>query len=128
MRLFVIEGMQNSMKLFYKKNERSRPSDMYFKMLYNEEIKYFKRAFGHFGCSIKFIKIRDSISEIMSQPNSFTKIPQNLLTVLNSFAEIRKLQRANLLKNFDLIPSADAMIEIEQKFGGSLTPEDMSGI
>lgn len=48
MRLYVIEGLGgkgNSMDLFYHANERQRPNDVKFKMLYNPDIKYKNRAY-----------------------------------------------------------------------------------
>ena len=40
MRLFVVEGRQESMRLFYSQNERTKPNDRTFKMLYNPDIRY----------------------------------------------------------------------------------------
>jgi hypothetical protein len=48
MRLFIIEGLGgpgNSMERFYKENERDRPNDKRYKMLYNPELRYKNRAY-----------------------------------------------------------------------------------
>ena len=48
MRLFIIEGLggaNNSMDRFYRENERDRPNDKRFKMLYNPELRYKNRAY-----------------------------------------------------------------------------------
>jgi hypothetical protein len=63
----------------------------------------------------------------MQKPDSFTKLGGGLFSVINSIVEIRKQNRANLVKGFDLMPHGDALVELELKFGGTLTPEDISG-
>ena len=51
MRFFVFEGLGgtgNSMNLFYLANERQRPNDKKFKMLYNPDIRYKHRLYQDF--------------------------------------------------------------------------------
>ena len=48
--------------------------------------------------------------------------------MINGLAEIRKLARANLLKNFNLFPNAPHLLEVERKYGDGLTAEDLSGV
>lgn len=48
MRMLVIEGIGgegNSIDKFYKANERERPNDKKFKMLYNPQIKFKNRIY-----------------------------------------------------------------------------------
>lgn len=64
MRLFVIEGLGgrgNSIAQFYKINELTRPNDKKFKMLYNPNIKFKDRLYQEFNCSLRKIKLRDSL-------------------------------------------------------------------
>ena len=113
--------------MFYARNQLKRPNDMYFKMLYNSDIKFNSRLYGQFGCALKLIKIRDSISDIMQRPDSFTKLG-GLFQVLKAVVEMRKQDRASFVKSFDLVPSAHALVELELKFGGSLTQEDITSV
>lgn len=48
MRMLVIEGIGgegNSIDKFYKANERERPNDKKFKMLYNPQLKFKNRIY-----------------------------------------------------------------------------------
>ena len=47
--------------------------------------------------------------------------------VLTKFAEMRKLDRATLLKDFDLFPSTKDLLTFERKYGDAITYEDMNG-
>ena len=65
MRIYIIEGLGGegkAMNLFYLSNERQHTNDRRFKMIYNPEIKFKNRLYQDFNCSIKKIKLRDSLS------------------------------------------------------------------
>lgn len=128
MRFFILEGRGNSMTMFYRENERMRPNDRYFKMLYNPEIRYSRRMYAGFNCSMKLIKLRETISSIITQPDIFTKVSPEIFQVMNSLAEIRKHDRALLIKEFDLLPKEGLLLNLERKYGDELTHEDISGI
>lgn len=109
MRIFVFEGLggkNNCMNRFYLRNERERTNDAKFKMLYNPDIKYQNRMYREFNCSIKKIKLRDSLSKIMHAPDIYlrSKVPEDMYDTLQKFAEMRKLDRAVLVRDFDLFP------------------------
>ena len=46
---------------------------------------------------------------------------------LSKFAEIRKLDRQSLVRDFNLYPSADNIFTLERKYGDSLTLFDLNG-
>ena len=46
---------------------------------------------------------------------------------LQKFAEIRKLDRQTLVRDFDLYPSAENLLTLERKYGDSLTLFDLTG-
>ena len=51
MRMFIIEGLGgqgHSMEQFYLANERQRPNDKKFKMLYNPEVRFKNRLYMDF--------------------------------------------------------------------------------
>jgi hypothetical protein len=87
MRVFVFEGLSgcgNSMNQFYLANERQRPNDKKFKMLYNPNIRYKQRLYQNFNVAIKKIKLRDSLSAIMSAPDIYlrSKVPEDMYDTL----------------------------------------------
>lgn len=54
-------------------------------------------------------------------------MPEEMYDVLSKFAEIRKLDRANLLKDFDLFPDPQNLLTFERKYGDAINYEDING-
>jgi len=69
------------------------------------------------------------LSTIMSAPDIYlrSKVPEDMYDTLQKFAEIRKLDRANLVRDFNLFPSAANLLVLERKYGDSLLFEDLNG-
>lgn len=44
------------------------------------------------------------------------------------FAEMRKLDRASLVRDFDLFPEIDKLKVFERKYGDAITYEDINGM
>ena len=133
MRLYVIEGLGgagNSIDLFYRANERQTPNSQKFKMLYNPQIRFKNRAYIDFNCSLKLIKLRTSLSQTVQAPDIYlrSKVPEDMYDTIVKFAEMRKLDRANLVANFDLFPSYENLVTFERKYGDSITYQDQFGV
>ena len=97
--MLVLEGIGgegNSMEKFYQANERERPNDKKFKMLYNPDIKFKNRIYQDFNCAIKRIKLRNSLTSTIAAPDIYlrSKVSEDIYDTLQKFAEIRKLDRA----------------------------------
>ena len=92
-------------------------------MIYNPEIKFKNRLYQLFNCAIKKIKLRDTLTKLMSESDIYlrAKVPADMYETLQKFAEIRKLDRANLVRDFDLYPNANYLLTLERKYGDSLT-------
>jgi hypothetical protein len=56
-----------------------------------------------------------------------TKVPEDMYKTLQQFAEIRKLDRQTLVRDFDLYPSAENLLTLERKYGDSLSLYDLTG-
>lgn len=132
MRFYVIEGLGGegrAMNQFYLSNERQHTNDRRFKMIYNPDVKFKSRIYQDFNCSIKKIKLRDTLSQIMAVPDIYlrSKVPVDMYDTLQKFAEIRKLERSALVRDFNLYPSAENLLTLERKYGDSLSLFDLTG-
>ncbi len=129
MRLYIFEALSGCMNQFYLANERDHPNDRRFKMIYNPEIKFKNRLYQPFDCAIKKIKLRDTLTQTMAASDIYlrSKVPEDMYDTLQKFAEIRKLDRANLIRDFNLYPSAENLLTLERKYGDSLTQYDLTG-
>lgn len=47
--------------------------------------------------------------------------------ILQQFAEIRKLTRLSLIRDFNLFPETEKLLTLERKYGDSLNFEDLNG-
>lgn len=48
--------------------------------------------------------------------------------ILQQFAEIRKLTRLQLIRDFNLFPETEKLLTLERKYGDSLNYEDLYGV
>ena len=132
-RIFIIEGIggrNRSMDKFYNLNLRQEPNSKKYKLLYNPLIRFKNRLYLDFNVSIKKIKLRDPITQIMGSPEVYlrSKVPEDMYDTLQKFAELRKLNRMELIKDFDLWPFSDKLEILERKYGDSLYHMDLYGV
>ncbi len=73
--------------------------------------------------------MRDTLSQTMSVPDIYlrSKVPIDMYDTLQKFAEIRKLDRASLVRDFNLYPSVENLLALERKYGDSLSLFDLTG-
>ena len=131
-RMFIIEGCGGagkSIDQFYRANARQRPNDKKFKMLYNIQVRFKNRMYTDFNVSMKRIRLRDTITTIMASPDVYlrSKVPQEMYDTIQKFAEIRKLDRMTLVRDFNLFPIAANLLTLERKYGDALSYEDING-
>lgn len=131
-RMFIIEGIGTrgyGIDQFYRANERTRPNDKKFKMLYNPQVRYKNRMYLDFNVALKKIRLRDPLTKIMGSPDVYlrSKVPEDMYDTLQKFAEIRKLDRASLVRDFNLYPITENLLTLERKYGDALNHEDLYG-
>ena len=51
-----------------------------------------------------------------------------MYATLLKFAEIRKLERASLVRDFNLFPELVDLVTLERKYGDSLNYQDLNGV
>ena len=75
-RMIVLEGLGGKghcMNKFYNMNLRAQPNQRRLKLLYNPEVKFKFRLYWDFNASIKRLKLRDTLTKIMSSPDVFLR-------------------------------------------------------
>lgn len=131
-RMYIFEGLGGEgrgIEMFYKDNMRQRPNDRKYTLLYNPDVRFKNRQYIEFNCSIKKIKLRENLRAIMGAPDVYirSKVPEDMYDILQKFAEIRKLTRLSLVRDFNLFPTPEKLLTLERKYGDSLNYEDMHG-
>ena len=82
-----------------------------------------------FNVALKKIRLRDPLTKIMGSPDVYlrSKVPEDMYDTLQKFAEIRKLDRASLVRDFNLYPITENLLTLERKYGDALNHEDLYG-
>merc|ERR1711893_480899 len=98
-------------------------------MLYNPEVRFKNRMYLDFNVALKKIRLRDNLQKIMGAPDVYlrSKVPEDMYDTLQKFAEIRKLDRAGLIRDFNLYPVTARLMTLERKYGDALNHEDLYG-
>lgn len=99
-------------------------------MIYNPEVRYKNRIYVEFNVMIKKIKLRDPLTKIMGAPDVYlrSKVPEDIYDTMQKYAEMRKLDRMSLVRDFDLFPMPERLLNLERKYGDSLSHEDLYGV
>lgn len=131
-RMYIFEGLGGEgrgIEMFYKENMRERPNDRKYTLLYNPDVRFKNRNYLDFDAAIKKIKLRENLRAIMGAPDVYirSKVPEEMYDILQKFAEIRKLTRLSLVRDFNLFPVPETLLTLERKYGDSLNYEDMHG-
>ena len=51
-----------------------------------------------------------------------------MFLVLTKLAELRQLERLNLVRDFNLFPDTGNLLNLERKYGDALNYEDLQGV
>lgn len=131
-RMYIFEGLGGEgrgVHQFYQENIRQRPNDRKYTLLYNPDVRFKNRIYLDFNVAIKKVKLREPLRQIMGAPDVYlrSKVPQDMFHILQQFAEIRKLTRLSLIRDFNLFPETEKLLTLERKYGDSLNFEDLNG-
>ena len=131
-RMYIFEGLGGEgrgVHQFYQENMRQRPNDRKYTLLYNPDVRFKNRMYLDFNVAIKKIKLREPLRQIMGAPDVYlrSKVPEDMFDILQKFAEIRKLTRLSLVRDFNLFPETEKLLTLERKYGDSLNFEDLHG-
>ena len=131
MRITILEGITGKaikkVKEALPKNQMNSKNLMIFadsKVLFN------KRIYSKFDLSLKFIKLRDNLSNILQTYDIYTKA-NKYRQIYDSFLNFGSILKAETLKEIaeaKLFPDAESLLLLERKYGDILNDEDMTGI
>lgn len=66
----------------------------------------------------------------MGDPDIYlrSKVPEDIYDTVQKIAEMRKLDRISLVRDFNLFPLTERLLNLERKYGDSLSHEDLYGV
>jgi hypothetical protein len=130
-RMIIVEGLADGgMAYLHAQLERKGPNDAQgYRMFCNAALRFARRLYTAFEIDLKRIKLRYPLPLLMTTPDIYmrSKVSGNCHQALARLADVRKVQRLVDAKHLDLFPTAQMLLEVESKYGESITLEDIHG-
>ena len=130
-RITIIEGISGKglqkVKDTLPKNQMNNETKMIFS---DSNILFDKRIYSKFNLSLKYIKTRDSLDQILTTFDIYLK-SSNYREIYDAFMKIGSILKSQTLKDINdeqLFPDADSLLLLERKYGDILKEEDLNGI
>ena len=130
-RITIIEGLTGKSIQKIKEALPKTQMNTDTKMIFSDSnILFNKRIYSAFDLSLKFIKTRDSIEQILNTFDIYLK-SVNYKDIFDAFMNIGSILKAKTLKEItteNLFPKAQGLLMLERKYGDILKEEDLTGI
>ena len=129
-RLTIIEGItEKGMKKVKEAFPKTQMNSKTFMIFSDSNILFNKRLYSIFDLSLKFIKIRMNLSEILSTFDIYLK-SKKYREIYDVFMNIGSILKAQTLKEIageNLFPDGESLLLLERKYGDILKEEDLTG-
>jgi regulator of sigma D len=130
-RLTIIEGItgkaMKKVKETFPKTQMNSKTLMVFS---DSKILFNKRLYSIFDLSLKFIKIRMNLTEILTTFDIYLK-SNKYREIYDAFMNMGSILKAETLKEIagaNLFPNGESLLLLERKYGDILKEEDLTGI
>ena len=129
-RFTIIEGISGkAMKKVKETFPKTQMNNKTFMIFADSNILFNKRLYSIFDLSLKYIKIRTNLSEILTTYEIYFK-SNKYREIYDAFMNIGSILKAQTLKeiaNENLFPIAQSLLLLERKYGDILKEEDLTG-
>ncbi|RHY72358.1 hypothetical protein DYB34_001709 [Aphanomyces astaci] len=130
-RMLFLEGIADAgLATMYKLVPRTAANSRTgFRMFANLDVRFIHRLYTAFDVDMKRIKLRDPLPDIAKRPELYmrSKVSENCFQALNRLGNVRAADRLLELKDLNLFPTVQMLLEVESKYGESITLEDIHG-
>ena len=130
-RVTIIEGISGKamqkIKETFPKTQMNSETKMIFA---DSNILFNERIYSKFDLSLKIIKTRDTLEQILTTFDIYLK-STNYRLIYDAFMNIGSILKSETLKDIsdeNLFPDADGLLLLERKYGDILKEEDLTGI
>lgn len=132
LRMIIVEGLADKgMSELHEKLGRLRrpPNADGYKLFANPHVRFTDRFYSAFDVDLKRVKLRFALPTLLSTPNIYmrAKASETCFLALTRLADLRACERLADAKSLDLFPSARMLLDVESKYGESITLEDIYG-
>lgn len=95
----------------------------------HEQLHFTHRLYTCFEVDLKRIKLRYPLAKLLHMPDIYmrTKVSEHCFQALVRLNDMRQAQSLADIKQLQLFPTAHMLLEVESKYGESITMEDIEG-
>ena len=130
-RVTILEGLSGkAMKKIKETLPRTQMNDESKMVFSDSNILFDKRIYSKFNLSLKFIKTRESLDQLLTTFNIYLN-SNRYRELFDSFLKIGSILKAQTLKEItveNLFPEPEGLLMLERKYGDILKEEDLTGI
>lgn len=130
-RTIILEGLADrGMKRVYELIPRQAANDPNgYRMCADDQVRFTQRLYTAFEIDLKRIKLRYPLPTLLNSPDIYmrSKVSENCFKALTRLADMRQASRLEEVKSLDLFPTAQMLVEVESKYGESITLDDIHG-
>ena len=129
-RITIIEGIADqAMKTVRERLPKTQMNSSTFKVFTDESVLFNKRIYSHFGLSLKCIKLRDTLNNLLTTFGIYEKA-NKYRDMYDAFIKIGSILNSSTMKEIaeaQRFPEVIGLLGIERKYGDLLTDKDMTG-
>ena len=131
LRITMIEGITgkaiNKVKEYLPRNQMNNNT---FKIFSDSKVLFNKRIFSKFELKLKFIKLRNTLENILTTYDIYTKADRyrEIYNAFLNFGSILKSRTMKEIAQANLFSTDDDLLILERKYADILNEEDLTGI
>lgn len=130
-RITIIEGITGkAMEIVKAKLPKYQMNTATFKVFADKNILFNRRIYSKFDLSLKYIKLRDTLHNILTTFDIYVKADKYrpIYNAFQSYGSILKSETMKEIANANLFPDAESLLLLERKYADILNEEDMTGV
>ena len=131
MRITILEGITGkAMKKIKEAIPKTQMNNKNYMVFADSGVLFNKRLYSKFDLSLKYIKLRETLSTILQTFDIYTKA-NKYRQIYDAFLNLGSILKAQTLKEIaqaNLFPDAESLLLLERKYADILNDEDMTGI
>ena len=130
-RITILEGITGkAMKKIKERIPKTQMNNKNYMLFADSGVLFNKRLYSKFDLSLKYIKLRETLSTILQTFDIYTKANKyrQIYDAFLNFGSILKAQTLQEISQANLFPDAESLLLLERKYADILNDEDMTGI
>ena len=130
-RITILEGITGkAIKKIKERIPKTQMNNKNYMVFADSGVLFNKRLYSKFDLSLKYIKLRETLSTILQTFDIYTKANKyrQIYDAFLNFGSILKAQTLKEISEAKLFPDAESLLLLERKYADILNDEDMTGI